>query len=505
MMSALSRRHLEGRGAGGGEREQGSTRRTLARACAHLFACFALTAGVHAQESGATPPLPAPVKRVLAAYGLSEAGLSVYVQALDSPEPLLEFNADVPRNPASTQKLLTTYAALELLGPAHTWRTDLYALGQRSGDRLEGDLLVKGYGDPDLTTERVWLLMRGLMRRGVKHVTGDLVLDDTYYTLEADDPGAFDGQRYRTYNALPYALLTNFQAVDFIFRADSANSRVTVRTDPLLPNLRIDNGLKLTPGPCRGTLDIAMHASSSGADQVVSFDGTMPGSCGEYYFSRTIMDPPSFSYGVFRGVWEEMGGQLDGGMRRGTVPPGARPIYSVESPPLVEIVRTINKFSNNVMARQLLIAIGAERFGVPGTQAKGVAAVREWLTKHELEMPELVLENGAGLSRETRISARSMARMLMAAHTSPYEAELIASMPLSAMDGTLRRRFTDAGMAGRLHLKTGRLDDVSGIAGYVLAPNGRRYVLVSLHNDRGVHLGAGSAVQNALMRWLFTQ
>jgi D-alanyl-D-alanine carboxypeptidase/D-alanyl-D-alanine-endopeptidase (penicillin-binding protein 4) len=120
-------------------------------------------------------------------------------------------------------------------------------------------------------------------------------------------------------------------------------------------------------------------------------------------------------------------------------------------------------------------------------------------------MPELVLENGAGLSRETRISARSMARLLIAAHASPYEAELIASMPLSAMDGTLRRRFTDADMAGRLHLKTGRLEGVSGLAGYVLAPNGKRYVLVSLHNDRGVQLGAGSAVQNALMRWLFAQ
>jgi D-alanyl-D-alanine carboxypeptidase/D-alanyl-D-alanine-endopeptidase (penicillin-binding protein 4) len=505
MIGALTRGR-PGRGASRGDRKQRGTLGAPARRGVHLLACLAFTATAFAQNNtGTSTPLPAPVKRVLAAYGLSEAGLSVFVQALDSSEPLLEFNADVPRNPASTQKLLTTFAALELLGPAHTWRTDVYALGNRTGDRLEGDLLVKGYGDPDLTTERVWLLMRGLMRRGIKHVTGDLVLDDSYYALEPDDPGTFDGQRYRTYNALPYALLTNFQAVDFIFRADSANNRVVIRTDPALPNLRIDNGLKLVPGACRGTLDIAMHATSTAAEQLVSFSGAMPDSCGEYYFSRTIMDPPSFSYGVIRGVWEEMGGEIDGGMRRGTVPAGAHPINSIESQPLVEIVRTINKFSNNVMARQLLIAIGAERYGAPGTQEKGIAAVREWLTKRGLEMPELVLENGAGLSRETRISARSMARMLIAAHASPYEAELIASMPLSAMDGTLRRRFTDAGMAGRLHLKTGRLEGVSGLAGYVLAPNGRRYVLVSLHNDRGVQLGAGSAVQNALMRWLFAQ
>jgi D-alanyl-D-alanine carboxypeptidase/D-alanyl-D-alanine-endopeptidase (penicillin-binding protein 4) len=458
--------------------------------------------GALAAGSGTTTQLPAPVKRVLAAYGLAEDGLSVYVQELGAEQPLIEVNADVPRNPASTQKLLTTFAALELLGPAHTWRTELYALGRREGDRLEGDLLVKGYGDPALTTERVWSLMHGLMRKGVSHVTGDLVLDDSYFALEPDDPGGFDGQRYRTYNALPYALLTNFNAVDFILRPDGA--QVDIRTDPVLSNLRIDNKLTVQRGRCRGMLDIDMRAMSDGPEQVVSFSGAMPGACGEYYFPRAVMDGPSFSYGVIRGVWEGMGGQIDGGMRVGVAPPQARPLYSVESPPLVEIVRTINKYSNNVMARQLLINIGAERFGAPGTQIKGVTAVREWLTKRDLEMPELVLENGAGLSRDTRISAHSLARLLMAAHASPYEAELIASMPLSAMDGTLRRRFTDAGMAGRLHLKTGRLDDVSGLAGYVLAPSGRRYVLVSLHNDRGVELGAGSAVQNALVRWVFT-
>jgi len=457
-----------------------------------------------AQESVTATTLPAPIKRVLAAYGLSDKGLSIYVRELGAEQSLLEFNADVPRNPASTQKLLTTFAALELLGPAHTWHTDVYALGTRSDDRLDGDLLVKGYGDPSLTTERVWLLMHGVMRKGIKQVSGDLVLDDSYFALEPEDPGGFDGQRYRTYNALPYALLTNFNAVDFIFRSDSAG-RVVIRTDPVLPNLSIDNKVQLSPGQCRGTVDIAMRAENDGQKETVSFSGSMPKACGEYYFARSVMDPPAFSYGVLRGVWEGMGGEIAGGMRIGVVPHGARPVYSIESQPLVEVVRTINKYSNNVMARQLLIAIGADRFGAPGTEAKGIAAVREWLTKREIDMPELVLENGAGLSRETRISAHSMAKLLIAAHGSPYEAELIASMPLSAMDGTLRRRFTEAGMAGRLHLKTGRLDDVSGLAGYVLAPNGKRYVLVSLHNDRGVDLGAGSAVQNALVRWVFAQ
>jgi serine-type D-Ala-D-Ala carboxypeptidase/endopeptidase (penicillin-binding protein 4) len=465
---------------------------------------LALACAAPAQESS-TALLPAAARRALSAYGLSGAGLSVFVQEVGAEHPLLEYNADVPRNPASTQKLLTTFAALELLGPAYTWHTELYALGKRSGERLEGDLLVKGYGDPNLTTERVWLLLRGLQRQGVRHVAGDLVIDDSYFALEPADPGDFDGQRFRTYNALPYALLTNFHAVDFIVRPDRTNGGVVVRTDPPIPNLLIDNSVKLTNGRCEGALDIGMRALEDAPSAGIRLVGTMPRSCGEYNFASTVMDSPSFTYGVLRGVWEEMGGTIDGGMRIGTAPGNARPVYSLESPPLGIVVRTINKYSNNVMARQLLISIGAERFGTPGTELKGVAAVREWLTKRGIEMPQLILENGAGLSRETRVSARGLAAMLIAASSSPYESELISSMPLAAMDGTLRRRFHEAGMAGRLHMKTGRLDNVSALAGYVLAASGRRYVYVSLHNDRGVHLGAGSAVQNALVRWVFAQ
>jgi D-alanyl-D-alanine carboxypeptidase/D-alanyl-D-alanine-endopeptidase (penicillin-binding protein 4) len=465
---------------------------------------LALAGAAGAQESG-TATLPAAARRALAAYGLTGAGLSVYVQELGADRPLLEYNADVPRNPASTQKLLTTFAALEILGPAYTWQTELYALGKRSGERLEGDLLVKGYGDPNLTTERVWLLLRGLQRQGVRHVAGDLVIDDSYFAPEPGDPGDFDGQRFRTYNALPYALLTNFHAVDFIVRPDRSNGSVFVRTDPPVPNLLIDNSVKLTNGRCEGALDIAMRPLEDAPSSGVRLVGSMPRSCGEYSFASTVMDAPSFAYGVLRGVWEEMGGTIDGGMRIGVAPDNARPVFSLESPPLGIVVRAINKYSNNVMARQLLISIGAERYGPPGTEAKGIAAVHEWLTRRGIEMPELVLENGAGLSREARVTARGLAAMLIAASSSPFEAELISSMPLAAMDGTLRRRFHEAGMAGRLHMKTGRLDNVSALAGYILSQSGRRFVYVSLHNDRGVHLGAGSAVQNALVRWVFSQ
>jgi D-alanyl-D-alanine carboxypeptidase/D-alanyl-D-alanine-endopeptidase (penicillin-binding protein 4) len=174
-----------------------------------------------------------------------------------------------------------------------------------------------------------------------------------------------------------------------------------------------------------------------------------------------------------------------------------------DSVPLAEVIRNVNKFSNNVMTRQLLLTVGAEAESPPGTEAKGRLAVANWLSAHGIGAPALFLENGSGLSRETRISAQTMANMLVLAWRHPYMPEFIASMPLSGMDGTMRNRFRGSDLAGRMHLKTGRLDHVYAIAGYVQASSGTRYVVVAFHNDTDVHRGPGGELQDALLRWVY--
>lgn len=191
-------------------------------------------------------------------------------------------------------------------------------------------------------------------------------------------------------------------------------------------------------------------------------------------------------------------------MRTGPVPEGADRIHVYPSLPLGEVVRQINKWSNNPMTRQLLLTLGAEQFGAPGTPEKGRQALREWLEARGLDFPELYVDNGSGLSRATRISARSMARLLLDAWNHPYMAELMASMPISAVDGTMRRRYP-GDMAGRLHLKTGRLDEVSAVAGMMMSRAGRRYVVVIIQNDKDAHRGVGEDVQDVILRWVFEQ
>jgi D-alanyl-D-alanine carboxypeptidase/D-alanyl-D-alanine-endopeptidase (penicillin-binding protein 4) len=449
--------------------------------------------------------LPDPVAQVLVSRRLPAATFSAFVQPVDARTATVSFNADTPRNPASTIKLLTTWAALQALGPTYRWKTEAYFDGVLADGTLQGDLLLKGYGDPYLTTERLWLLQRELRLQGLRKITGDVVIDNTWFAREETDAGAFDGQAYRNYNTLPDALLVNFQAVNFIFRPDPASGRVEVLSDPVLANLEVRNNLGMFRGSCRDRRGGISMAVVPGNAPRVTFSGQLANNCSEYQLSRSLPDAPAYAYGLFRSLWEEQGGSIGGGLRLGQVPAGRKPAVRFESPPLAEVIRPVNKFSNNVMTRQIYLTLGAERLGAPATTAKSREALAATLTTSGLAMPELVIDNGAGLSRTTRISARSMGRLLLAASASPFRSEFEASLSIAGLDGTTRRRFRRDAMAGRMHLKTGTLNDVASIAGYVRSQSGREYVVVAITNHRGKPYGAGLDAQQALLRWVYRQ
>ena len=457
--------------------------------------------------SPASDKLPAPIAAALKRNGLSARGLSLYVQEIGQAQPLLAVSADTPRHPASTIKILTTVAALEELGPAYRWKTEFYATSPVRDGRLDGDLYLKGYGDPYLVIENFWLFLRALRAQGLDTIIGDLVMDQSYFAREPGDRGEFDNQPLRAYNVLPNALLVNFQAVNFRFVPQPGVGRLNIIADPLPANIEVENRVKLTQGSCRGWwargLGLQVRRHNKDATQVV-FSGTYDAACGENGLYRVVSEPAPYLLGLFRTMWSELGGRFRGNVREGTVPDGAQLLYTGYSPPLADIIRSINKFSNNVMARQLLLTLGAERDGPPGTTEKGTVVVDEWLRQRGLDFPELVLDNGAGLSRETAISARHLGQVLLAAWRGPYMSEFVSSLPISAMDGTLRKRFSHAAeLEGQMHLKTGSLNDVRSLAGYVQDRAGRRWVVVCLHNGPRADTAAGEAVQDALLKWVY--
>ena len=357
-----------------------------------------------------------------------------------------------------------------------------------------------------MTAERWWAFVRALRRAGLERIEGDVVIDNGFFEPLAEDRAAFDGQPFRTYNVAPDGLVVNLQTSEFVIAADPTQRRVRVTVDPLPANLVIENQLRLGSGRCRGYNRGVSFSAPDGVDgNVIRLSGTFPAACGRFAINRAIMSAPAYAYGTFRTLFEQSGGRIAGGMRIEARPETARLLTTYDSLTLAEIIRLVNKFSSNVMARTLLLTMGVEKYGAPATEEKGRQAMADWLAERGFEIPGFYIENGSGLSRKESITAHGLGEILHAAWHSQFMPEFSASLPLSAIDGTLRSRFRAAGMEGRLRMKTGRLDDVSGLAGFVTSASGRRFIVVVIVNQPGAHRGPGEEIQNALVRWVFGQ
>jgi len=366
--------------------------------------------------------------------------------------------------------------------------------------------LIKGFGDPYLVLEDFWKMLGELRRMGVRDIKGRLLVDDSHFATDETDATAFDGQAFRLYNTLPSALMVNFQSVEFVVDPDAARARVRISTIPELPNLEVSNAIKLVPGECRGNQpQISMaQAAPHNADHLV-FGGTMPFACRHYRIARSVMTPESYVYGVFKTLWQQWGGSIEGGVARARVPPGKQALITWHSRHLAEILQPLNKWSNNLMTRMLLYSIAEHRYPPPLTRVQGREVLREHLAARGLDTSALVVDNGSGLSRDSRVTARFMLNLLRLAWYEPTMPEFVASLSIIGRDGTTRRRFRRGEEAGRMHLKTGSLDKVSAIAGYVHAPGGRTFIVAMLLNYRGANWGIGTAIQDALLAWTFRQ
>ncbi|MEO0574458.1 MAG: D-alanyl-D-alanine carboxypeptidase/D-alanyl-D-alanine-endopeptidase [Pseudomonadota bacterium] len=447
--------------------------------------------------------LPEDVSRTLNRFNLSADDVSIEIRDLATGDTVLRHRASIARNPASTMKLVTTYAALNILGPGYQWRTEVHTTDDIDANGvLDGDLILRGGGDPYLVDEEIWRLTQELWRRGLRRITGDIVVDESYFSVPEVDPGAFDSEPLRAYKVQPNALLTNFKVVRFWFETVEGSDAVRITMSPNLPNLAIRNELRSVPGRCRGYLRGIEVDANANANQV-RFKGSFPSGCKRYSLARSLLDHDSYAYGLFVSHWRALGGEIDGDVRREALVTDQEPLLTWRSRGFSELMRLINKNSNNVMTRQVFLTVGAETFGAPASLAKARDAVNDWLVAKGFNFPHLLLDNGAGLSRDARFSTASMCALLVDAWHSPLMPEFQSSLSLSGIDGTFARRHKQGALTARAHVKTGRLDDVTALAGYLQAADGRRYALSVMHNATDVHRGSGEAVQDAVLRWLY--
>ena len=466
--------------------------------------------------SATTASLPPTVLAALQRAGVPPQAMSALVLPVStSSGERLSHRADASVNPASVMKLVTTYAAMDMLGPDFTWRTDFYTDGRLDNGSLRGNLYIRGGGDPKLVLERIHATFWALQDKGVRVILGDMVLDHSAFELPAHDPGEFDGESLRPYNASPDALLVNFKSVILTFQPDTAAGVARVLSEPPLAGLAVDATVPLSRAAC-GDWRSALRAKFEDAN-VIRFEGRYSSRCGEKVWPVAYQDPASYAARAMEGLWRASGGALTGKARTGVTPPGVKLLHEAQSLPLAEIIADINHFSNNVMAQQVFLTLGRltparqEVRGVTrdqfqpmrtgGFERSREAVARWWRTTFGIRSTAPVMDNGSGLSRDERITPQSLATMLQHAARHPQGERFVESLSVAGVSGTAARMAQGANSLarGNAWLKTGTLRDVTGIAGYVEAVGGQRYVVVGFVNHE--QASAARPALEALVEW----
>ena len=476
------------------------------------------TPAAHAQTTPPTSAWPIPLQQALRQSGVPADAVSLLVWPVDAPQPRWQHQADPPRLAASVMKLFTTGAALRQLGPAHVWRTEAGLGGPLlPNGALDGPLHLRGGGDPSLLIEHVQRMMARWRGAGLRDIRGGIVADRSLFDLPTHDPSAFDGQALRPYNAGPDALLLNHQSITLRLMPDAARPGLAQASiEPPLHGVQLEHRLTLVPGTACGDwrgslkLDIAPQAGwphDGRTRWVVRLSGPYPVACGEKEWPLLWSGdgPGDHASRLLEAAWQGGGGQLGAPVRDGHWPSGLPVWQTWVSAPLASVVRDINKFSNNVMARQLFLSLAvASNNGTqgPATLAQARAVVGRLVVEatggpsSACQDQALVLDNGSGLSRQEHASATCMAQWLQSMWRSAVMPEFIASLPLNGVDGTTRRWQAAAGLA---HIKTGSLDGVASVAGYVLGESGQRIVVVGLVNHP--RADAARPLLQALVDW----
>ena len=436
---------------------------------------------------------------------LSAVSIMITPIAVDSPStksltprPRLSHRADAEMNPASVMKLITTSAGLSILGPDFMWRNRIWVDGPIVDGVLQGNLYVKGSGDPKLVVERLQSLLQEVMGKGLRDIKGDIILDSSVFDLPAKSPASFDDEPLRPYNVAPQGLLLNFNALLFKFSPDSAQGVAKVEGEPPLANVQWPVTVPLTAGPCQDWRS-QLRADFSQAENV-RFQGAYPASCGEQKWPVAYVQPQTFAPRMVQAMWLQAGGKLKGQVRAGLTPNTAKLWHEAPSLPLAGIVADINKFSNNVMAQQLFLSLSSQQ-GSGNFEASRQVVLRWWQQKLPTQaLP--VLDNGSGLSRDERSSALALTGLLQWVANSNFSAALHNSLAIAGVDGTVSRlkdRAPNSVAIGRARLKSGSLRDVASLAGYVDGLSGQRYVFVVMINHPNAN--AARPAFDKLLEW----
>ena len=473
-----------------------------------------LLAAAQCMAAPATPParrapiLPGPVVDAILATGLPLKSFGVFAQEVDGDRTVVAMNDELPYTMASTTKIVTSLAALDLLGPFYRWRTSAFALGTLADGKLVGDLLIVGGGNAELTSAELRAWFARMRAQGLNEIDGDIVLDHFAFQLSAADHAGTPMQSAAQPRHVWPDALTLDEGLLSVTVQPTRDRRAALTLTPALSDVRIDNQVTMGGG-C--SADARWEAGRNGLATVV-VRGSWAAACG----TRSISFVPPLSSGyaarALPAMWAAAGGVLRGRVVAANVVPGVSPIPTGADgeplPPLSfhrskalpDVVRDMNKASDNVAARNLMLSLSPGFPTRPATLAGAKKIMGMWLRDQGLSDGDVEVENGSGLSHTERARPRALVQLLRKAWRTEQAQAFVESLPIAGVDGTLANRFHGGRAEGRAFLKTGTLNDTRALAGYVRGASGKVYAVAVMV----VHAEAqrGRPAMDALIEWL---
>jgi D-alanyl-D-alanine carboxypeptidase/D-alanyl-D-alanine-endopeptidase (penicillin-binding protein 4) len=443
--------------------------------------------------------LPSGIEAIIAKYPIPKDSIAIDIRDAHSGLNLGSLNKHAIMTPASVVKLLTTYSALLHLGFDYRWSTLFYYTGNISGGTLYGNLVIKPHGDPNLGTHSIQAIAMKIKSKGINRITGDIIIDRSFFNIVNQDTSGFDENHYSAYNAMPDSMMFNERLTTL--NITPKGGRVVVESDVKDNSFKVINNAKVVYGSCRGSRAWPrIKINKEYETPLVFVSGTISNRCPTRTVKKVITKPYKSFYYALKHALSSIGVANQSALKINNKPYGAKALFIYKSRTLEQSASIINKDSNNVMARQLMLTLGAYIYNRPSTLYKGRKAIEAILAKHGVNLtPQCFIDNGCGLSRISKVKTSDLTKLLISAY-SRYGQRWLNTLSIAGVDGTTKRRFRNSFVKSRGWFKTGTIKHVKNIIGYVKGNSGTLYSVVILVNHP--KSGYGAALQNDIIKWL---
>ena len=416
-------------------------------------------------------------------HEIPESKLSIILEDNKSGKRLIDINSNRSRSPGSVTKLFTAFAAIDLLGSQYQWKTEAYIDQKDNGKDSIDYLLIRGGGDPSFSINDLESFILKIRATGIREIKNGIHLDQSFFKQRKKSTGSFDQSPLRPYNTMHSSLIVNSNKLDLSFRFNSKTKEIVITPSFLPTGVSIQSNLLIGSGDCKDfRSQVNFKERLEGKTIMILINGFYPGQCPKFDHDLAITETEHYFYGSFKKIWIDSGGTINGHYKRRKKSKMNALIAHMDSEELNSVLRLILKESNNLASRNVFLSF-AEKSNQ--TKLRNIRkAVYKSMKSNDVQWHnQNFIENGSGLSRKTRLKPESVMGLLKKIDQETKFLEIKSMLPVSGIDGTLKNIYQSSLLQGQMRLKTGTLNGVRCLAGFITSKSGKEYRFVFMHNN----------------------